>query len=355
MSEDKIEVVAYNPLWPGMFLDARDAIRHELGQEAAVIEHIGSTSIIGARAKPTLDIMIGVNRLDVDARVIAGLEKLGYTHFGEFGIPGRHFFRKGKPPTHHVHWVVQDGDFWERQMLFRDYMRRHPKEMAEYEALKGDLAEKYHADRKKYTAAKTEFIESILQRARAWRDGPPDFYIIADLEATCWEDDKRPERMETIEIGAVKVQAAGFKPLDEFCEFIRPVADTQLSAFCSGLTSISQTEIDKALDFKTVFPKFLDWIGPGRMRFCSWGAYDLRQFRIDCDRHRMPFPADLDRHINLRRLFAEQRGIKPVTMKEALKMANIPLEGTHHRGIDDARNIVKLAKELLGDGGGNND
>jgi inhibitor of KinA sporulation pathway (predicted exonuclease) len=35
-------------------------------------------------------------------------------------------------------------------------------------------------------------------------------------------------------------------------------------------------------------------------------------------------------------------------MAEALKMAGITLEGTHHRGIDDTRNIVKLMPYILG-------
>jgi inhibitor of KinA sporulation pathway (predicted exonuclease) len=35
-------------------------------------------------------------------------------------------------------------------------------------------------------------------------------------------------------------------------------------------------------------------------------------------------------------------------MKQALQLAKIELEGTHHRGIDDARNIAKLMPYILG-------
>jgi len=35
-------------------------------------------------------------------------------------------------------------------------------------------------------------------------------------------------------------------------------------------------------------------------------------------------------------------------MAEALQLAEIKLEGTHHRGIDDARNIAKLLPYILG-------
>ena len=34
-------------------------------------------------------------------------------------------------------------------------------------------------------------------------------------------------------------------------------------------------------------------------------------------------------------------------MAKALQLVDLPLEGTHHRGIDDARNIAKLLPYML--------
>jgi inhibitor of KinA sporulation pathway (predicted exonuclease) len=45
--------------------------------------------------------------------------------------------------------------------------------------------------------------------------------------------------------------------------------------------------------------------------------------------------------------FAEQQGTEPCGMKGALRRMGIPLDGRHHRGIDDARNIAKLAQIIL--------
>jgi len=39
-------------------------------------------------------------------------------------------------------------------------------------------------------------------------------------------------------------------------------------------------------------------------------------------------------------------------MAQALEMLGLPLEGTHHRGGDDAWNIARLLAELLRRGGG---
>ena len=64
-------------------------------------------------------------------------------------------------------------------------------------------------------------------------------HIICDLEATCWAGERRPQRMEIIEIGAVML-ASGTRPvLDDFCSFVRPVLAPTLSDFCRELTGIT--------------------------------------------------------------------------------------------------------------------
>ena len=145
-------------------------------------------------------------------------------------------------------------------------------------------------------------------------------YIIVDLEATCWENVRDPDRMETIEIGAVELLSAQMPSSRKFNRFIRPVVERELSDFCRRLTAIRQRDVDLADEFSLVFPEFLEWIGEEPFFLCSWGGYDLTQLRRDCDRH---------------------------GMARALNLAGLPLEGTHHRGIDDARNIARLANRVL--------
>lgn len=172
-------------------------------------------------------------------------------------------------------------------------------------------------------------------------------YIIVDLEATCWEKGTSPDRMEVIEIGAVRLPSLNADPDGEFARLVRPVAEPILSDFCTQLTSITQQDMDQASPFAVVFPEFLAWIGSEPFTLCSWGAYDLRQFHVDCQRTQIPFPAQFEQHINLKAEFARLRGIKPCGMKAALSMLQLPLDGTHHRGIDDARNIAKIARVIL--------
>lgn len=172
-------------------------------------------------------------------------------------------------------------------------------------------------------------------------------YIVVDLEATCWENVRDFDRMETIEIGAVELLAADEPPSREFSRFIRPVAERELSDFCRRLTTIRQRDVDQADGFWSVFPEFLQWIGDESFILCSWGGYDLTQFRIDCVRHGLTFPASFERHVNLKKEFARLMSVKLCGMERALARAGLPLEGTHHRGIDDARNIARLAVLIL--------
>lgn len=172
-------------------------------------------------------------------------------------------------------------------------------------------------------------------------------YIVVDVEATCWENVRDFGRMEIIEIGAVELPKADSVPTRDFGCFIRPVAEPLLSEFCCRLTTIRQQDVDQADIFSVVFHEFLEWIGHEPFVLCSWGGYDLTQFRIDCGRHGMKLPPSFERHINLKKEFARARGTKVCGMARALAHAGLPLHGTHHRGIDDARNIARLAALVL--------
>ncbi len=175
-------------------------------------------------------------------------------------------------------------------------------------------------------------------------------YIIVDLEATCWESRRQKSPNEIIEIGAVMVNEAG-ESLSEFCQFVKPLKNPILSDFCKELTSITQAQVDEAQHFPKVLKAFQEWIGVGKDDYalCSWGFYDASQFKKDCQLWGLD-AAWLKPHISIKHQYTGVRGTKRnMGMKSALKLEEIPLEGTHHRGIDDARNIVKIFVRYMED------
>ncbi|MBL6448482.1 exonuclease domain-containing protein [Fulvivirga sp. 29W222] len=166
-------------------------------------------------------------------------------------------------------------------------------------------------------------------------------YIIFDLESTCWKE-KSGRIREIIEIGAVKVDSDR-SIISEFNTFIKPVINPRLSAFCQELTSISQDDIDQAEMFPQVISDFQTWVDLEiPYVLCSWGFYDRTQLKADCSLHDVN-ALWVDSHISLKHQFAEMKKLKrPIGMKAALTHEEIKFSGTHHRGIDDARNITQI-------------
>ncbi len=175
------------------------------------------------------------------------------------------------------------------------------------------------------------------------------YYLVVDLEATCDDRGAVPRHeSEIIEVGAVLVEAARDQPLraiDEFQTFVRPVVHPALTAFCTELTTITQAEVDAAPGFREV-ALALAAFGKDAI-FCSWGNYDRNQLAADARRHEvaMPLPGP---HMNLKDLFARALGGRRRGNRSALTRVGLTATGTHHRGIDDARNIARLLPFVLG-------
>jgi len=168
-----------------------------------------------------------------------------------------------------------------------------------------------------------------------------DFYLVVDLESTCDDRGAVPRaESEIIEIGAVLVDGRTLERIDEFATFVRPVRHPTLTAFCTDLTTITQAEVDRAPGFAEVAAKLAAF---GRdALFCSWGNYDRNKLAEDAAFHGVAMPLG-PAHWNLKTAFSKRR----LGMSEALRIAGLDLVGTHHRGIDDARNIARMLPHIL--------
>lgn len=176
-------------------------------------------------------------------------------------------------------------------------------------------------------------------------------YLVIDFEATCCDRGTVPRhQMEIIEIGAVMVDASDFRIEGEFQSFVRPVRHPVLTGFCTSLTSITQQDVDSAPPFGQFVSAFKPWLyGYSDFAFCSWGDYDYHQLHQDCEFHGIPCPIDAA-HLNVKRLFSERSATrKKFGLAEAIRKVGLDFTGTHHRGIDDARNIARLLPFVFGE------
>jgi len=158
----KIEVVDYDPSWPGVFGAERDILLQTIGHVDVEIYHIGSTAVPGLAAKQIIDILIEVTDLKALDELNSEMQAIGYRPKGEFGIPNRRYFQKGGDNrSHHIHAFAR-GDFnVTRHIAFRDYLRDHLEVAKEYGQLKKDVAKTCDNDSGRYCDGKDSYIKRI--------------------------------------------------------------------------------------------------------------------------------------------------------------------------------------------------
>ncbi len=160
-----------DPHWPDYFMLERTEIKKRLDSENNIfINHIGSTAIPGLQAKPTIDILIEIPE-ETDAEwLVRRLVHIGYHFIPKPENPPPHMmFVKGYSEkgmdslSYHVH-IRYTGE--QDELLFRDYLRKHPEAVREYAELKIKLADVHKNNREAYTEGKTGFINRIVHEAR---------------------------------------------------------------------------------------------------------------------------------------------------------------------------------------------
>lgn len=165
-----IEVSIHDPKWPLYFEEEKEALIKTLGTTLVSIEHIGSTAIASIKAKPVIDIMIGVQQINSFSKsAIKAIESLGYKYNSVFEteFPNRRYFQKNNSEgvrTHQIHLVNYPSAWFEKHVLFRDYLRKYENHAREYENLKLSLAKQFD-DTVLYANAKTEFCAQINYKA----------------------------------------------------------------------------------------------------------------------------------------------------------------------------------------------
>jgi GrpB-like predicted nucleotidyltransferase (UPF0157 family) len=159
-------VVAWDDKWSRDFQAIADRLTPAL-PDGATVEHVGSTAVGGLAAKPIIDVDVVVrDRRTVPLAVVA-LQRLGYMHEGDLGIPGREAFSVLPGlPYHHLYVVVAGSQPHRDHIDLRDYLRTHPKEAERYAAVKQRLAYLLTTDRDEYVRQKSVVVEDLLARSR---------------------------------------------------------------------------------------------------------------------------------------------------------------------------------------------
>ncbi|MEM8783341.1 MAG: GrpB family protein [Planctomycetota bacterium] len=177
----QVRVMPHRAEWADGFAAEAARLRGALGPCCVAVHHVGSTAIPGIVAKPILDLLVEADAIEhVDARRDA-VVALGYEAMGEYGLPGRRYFRQDDDRgvrTHHVHAYAAGHPDVARHLAFRDFLRAHTQPAQAYSELKANLAAEHPDDMEAYIDGKDPFIQRVERDALAWwtktRPGPAD-------------------------------------------------------------------------------------------------------------------------------------------------------------------------------------
>ena len=174
-----------------------------------------------------------------------------------------------------------------------------------------------------------------------------DKILVIDLESTCWEGPPPPGQVsEIIEIGVCAVDLASLERVEKRSILIKPVR-SEVSEFCTRLTTLTSDHLKGAGSLGDATRILKKELFSQERLWASWGDYDRRQFERVCKEQGIGYPFGIS-HLNVKTLFAVALGSeRELGLDEAYARLGLPLEGTHHRGADDAWNIAGVLCRLL--------
>lgn len=156
----------YSKSYASLFKKEKKRLQRILGQKA-IIEHIGSTAVLGLGGKGIIDILILVPKTKIQ-QASKKLQKAGYLFRPSASTPERLFFRtdyekKAVRPIH-IHLTFSKKELKEK-LAFRNYLLAHPEEIKKYAKIKKKAVRFAKGEGERYREYKEKFIKNIMRKA----------------------------------------------------------------------------------------------------------------------------------------------------------------------------------------------
>jgi len=180
---------------------------------------------------------------------------------------------------------------------------------------------------------------------------------VLDFEATC-QKDKPLNCQEIIEFPVVPVNLRTKEILTDkiFHYYVKPEVNPKLTEFCTELTGITQETVESGIPLPDCLSKFEAWMKTQGFTtdnsiFVTCGDWDLQKcLPLEAAYKNLKTSADLRQWVNIKIFFNSVTQIRGDAMEKMLKDLGLELEGKHHSGIDDSKNIAKILITLLNRG-----
>jgi GrpB-like predicted nucleotidyltransferase (UPF0157 family) len=161
-----VVVQDYDQEWPTVYASVRGRVMAALGARAVDVQHIGSTSVPGLAAKPVVDVLLTVKDVSDEPAYVPALEGAGFLL--RVREPGHRMFRTHRKDVH-LHVYEPDDQAVTDYLDLRDWLRVDSEDRERYAELKRNLSQRSWSDMNHYADAKSDVIQQVLTRARAWR------------------------------------------------------------------------------------------------------------------------------------------------------------------------------------------
>lgn len=167
---------------------------------------------------------------------------------------------------------------------------------------------------------------------------------IIDVESTCWSPPELKafnEISEIIEIGISVIDINSLKLINNDSIIVKPQR-SKVSKFCTKLTTLTQEVVDQGVSFAAAMAILNQNYDSKNRTFISWGDYDRKMFERNCKDYGIEYPFGPS-HLNLKNCFTLLYGLDhELGMDAALEHLKLKLDGIHHRGNDDSKNIANI-------------
>nr|AKM76591.1 polynucleotidyl transferase ribonuclease H-like superfamily protein [Francoa sonchifolia] len=185
-----------------------------------------------------------------------------------------------------------------------------------------------------------------------------DFFLVLDLEG----------KVEILEFPVVLVNTKTMDVVDLFHRFVRPseMSEQRINEYIDGKygkLGVDGVWHDTAIPFTEVIEQFEAWLshhhlwkrevgGPlDQAAFVTCGNWDLKtKVPQQCSVAKMKLPPYFVEWINLKDVYLNFYKRRATGMMTMMKELQIPSLGSHHLGIDDAKNIARVLQHMVADG-----
>jgi GrpB-like predicted nucleotidyltransferase (UPF0157 family) len=158
----RVNLVPHDLSWSALYTAEERRIRETLGDEARLVEHVGSTAVAGLAAKPIIDIVLAVTDSVAEAAYVPRLEIAGYTVKLREPDWYEHRLLTRAEPAVNLHVFGEGCEEIERMIVFRDRLRTSPADRERYSTLKTELATVEWPSIQDYANAKSDVVMAII-------------------------------------------------------------------------------------------------------------------------------------------------------------------------------------------------